>query len=1032
MNIRLLVLVVMHSTAWTSAMAEDSVDFQRDIRPLLSDRCYRCHGPDEHARQADLRLDQLHDAQYVIGADDPATSELLRRITCDDESELMPPPESKLQLKPEEIDLIRRWIAEGAVWQEHWAFQNPSSPPLPPVSDPTWPANEIDYFILEQLDRRGLTPADRPSKEKLIRRVSFDLTGLPPTLREIDNYLADSSPRAFHNVVERLLDSPQFGERMASEWLDVARYSDTYGYQVDRDRYVWPWRDWVIQAFNRNLPYDQFVLQQVAGDLLPAASDDQILATTFNRLHSQKVEGGSVPEEFRVEYVADRTHTFATAFLGLTLECARCHDHKFDPLSQAEYYQLFSFFNNIDEAGLYSYFTNSVPTPTLVLADDGQKLQQKQLRQNVEQAADALRQLAAEEGQAFSNWLDDLAARRALVESDEPLVPGLIKHIDFREIELHGNSLAGGDDLESITVKLSGDDEIKLDVGNFRRFDPFTISCRIRVPDHKDRAVVYHRSRAWTDAASRGYQLLIENGKLSASLIHFWPGNAVSVQSVDALPLDRWLHVAWVYDGSSRAAGLRLFVDGRPQPVEVIRDQLTKNITGGGQDHLAIGARFRDRGFTNGLIGDFRVFDRGLTEIEIRQLYEPRTLPDLFSKSNDRLSDQERRWLGEYFRWHHDSTNQAAADKLRNARKLLCEFEDKLTEIMVMRELAQPRPAYRLSRGAYDDPAEAVSANTPAVLPPLPVDWPRNRLGLAQWVTHRDHPLLARVTVNRYWQMIFARGLVRTPEDFGSQGAPPTHPQLLDWLARDFVDHGWDVKRLLRQLVTSATYRQSTKTTVAHRQADPDNVWLGRSPSYRLPAEMIRDQALATSGLMIDVIGGAPVRPYEVAAAFKPSKADQGPGLYRRSLYTYWKRTSPAPVMTTLDAATRDVCRVRRERTSTPIQGLVLLNDPQMIEAARHLAQRTIVRHSHESSLQIGIELFRLATSRHPSDAELDIVLKLYRQQVEHFAASPEEAAKYLSVGHNTYDPAMEANQLAAWSTVAGTLMAMDECVNKR
>ncbi len=587
------------------ADAEDtSVSFSDEVRPILSDKCFKCHGPDEGAREADLRLDLRDDAEYVLSPDDPEESELLRRILSDDPDEVMPPPKSKMSLSAGEIDTLRQWIRQGATYQQHWAFAPIQEVTIPSVDDTDWPQNAIDFFILSRLQRAGLRPAPPASREKLIRRLSFDLTGLPPTIDEIDAFLGDKGPDAYERLVDRLLEKSAYGERMAGDWLDVARYSDTYGYQVDRDRFVWPWRDWVIEAFNENMPYDQFITWQLAGDLLPDATDQQILATTFNRLHPQKVEGGSVPEEFRVEYVADRNHTFATAFLGLTLECCRCHEHKYDPISQTEYYQLFAFFNNIDEAGLYSYFTPSVPTPTLLLADDDAKAKMAEIEQKIAASEAQLHELAEQRDSEFESWL---AHRPDKVE-----VPGQVAHESFEDYQHDSNQTVPGKSGKA--VRLTGDDGIGLKVGNFTRFQPFSVSLWMNTPDVKDRAVVFHRSRAWTDAGSRGYQLLIEDGKLSASLIHFWPGNAIRVRTVEPIPTKQWMHVAVTYDGSSRAAGLRIFVDGRPAECEVVRDNLYKNITGGGGDNITIGERFRDRGFTGGLVDEFRVFERELTD----------------------------------------------------------------------------------------------------------------------------------------------------------------------------------------------------------------------------------------------------------------------------------------------------------------------------------------------------------------------------------------------------------------------------------
>ncbi len=1027
----------------SAAMSADGVDFARDIRPILSENCFVCHGPDEGTRQTDLRLDTFEGATFDLGGyaavvpGKPDESELYRRIASNDSDERMPPADSKLTLTNEQIDLIRRWVADGAEWVDHWAFIAPKAIALPQVSQPEWPNNNIDAFILSRMDQTGVEPAAEAPKSTLLRRVSFDLTGLPPTLVDLDRFLKDTRPGAYERAIDRLLASPRFGERMASDWLDVARYSDTYGYQVDRDRYVWPWRNWVIEAFNANQPYDQFITEQLAGDLLPDASDQQILATTFNRLHPQKVEGGSVPEEFRIEYVADRTQTFATAFLGLTLECARCHDHKFDPVTQKEYYQLSAFFDNIDEAGLYSFFTPAVPTPTLLLPSAGTKDLLQAARDDVATAEQQLSKVASDHRSEFRKWFRNSAKKHSGLttgdapqsESNERLLPGCIATVDFEGEISEANSSAPG--RVGKAVRLTGDDGVKLDVGNFRRYEPFSISLWINTPDEKKRAVVFHRSRAWTDAASRGYQLLIEEGCLSASLIHFWPGNAIRVRTRNQIPVDQWLHVVMTYDGSSRASGLSISLNGQQVECEVVRDNLYKNITGGGGDTITIGQRFRDRGFTNGLVDEFRVFNRQLSGLEIAELYDGHSLKAALATPWAQLTNAQKKSLFEYYSFTQDTHAAEKIQDLQKARERLCSIEDGIDEIMVMRELPKPRPSFLLRRGAYNQRDESVDPLTPAILPPLGSDQQATRLELARWLTSPEHPLTARVTVNRFWQIFFGAGLVRTPEDFGSQGQLPTHPLLLDWLAHDFVSHGWNIKRLIRQIVTSSTYRQSSAARPKIARIDPENRLLARAPVYRLPAEMLRDNALAAAGLLVDRIGGPPAKPYEVEVSFKPVKRDSGEGLFRRSLYTYWKRTGPAPVMMALDASKRDVCRVRREPTSSPIQAFVLMNGPQFVEAARMLSQRLIQMHGADSE-SILVDLFRMLTSRHPTDSEIAIVRHLYQQQLGAFESNRDRAKKYLAIGDSQRDAEVDLVQHAAWTVVANTLFNFDECIMKR
>ena len=897
--------------------------------------------------------------------------------------------------------------------------------------------------------------ADRAT---LIRRLSFDLTGLPPAPAEVASFVADEQADAYERLVDRLLQSPHYGERMAVDWLDIARYADSFGFQVDREREMWPWRDWVVQAFNANLPFDQFITWQIAGDLLPDATEEQILATAFNRLHQQESEGGSVEEEYRVEYVCDRVQTFATAFLGLTFECARCHDHKFDPITQREYYQLFAMFQNIDEAGLYSYFTESPPTPAMPLADMPTRQRLAELQQQVEQQEQRGLQLRETRRAAFIQWLEQ--RRSASRQADSPAdngddtpeatknqsVPGELAHFPCDALDqgklanrinaeqmatLHGeNILVPGH--QGQAIQFTGDDAVDLPLGNFGRHQSFSVSLWLQTPDVKDRAVVFHRSRAWTDAASRGYELLIEDGRLKWSLIHFWPGNAISIEATDPLPVSEWIHVAVTYDGSSRAAGMRLFVNGRQAVCEVVKDNLTKEITGGGGDNIALGERFRDRGFKGGLIDEFRVFGRDLTDLEVEAVWRNQATPLLVTAllEGDLPADSRER-LFTYYLVTQDAEWPPYLAALQAAREACYRLADSVKEIMVMRELPRPKKAYVLHRGQYNQRGDEVEAGTPAVLPPLPQDAPRNRLGLARWLTDPDHPLPARVTVNRIWQSVCGRGLVSTPEDFGSQGARPLYPDVLDALAIGFIDSGWDVKRLVKSIVMSRTYRQRSLADAQTMIDDPNNEWLARGPRFRLPAEMIRDNALAVAGLLKTQLGGPPVNPYEMSESFKPATPTGGDGVFRRSLYTNWRRTGPPPAMLTFDAPRRAVCAAKRERTDSPLQALVLLNGVQYVEAARVLGENLHRETGGELPAMIERGFIR-CLSRHPDSREVEIVTQLYQGQLAHFAARPAEAEQLLKIGSVPRDASIPGPQAAAATVLAQTLLNHDACVVKR
>ncbi len=1026
--LRIACLVLVLALAPVAQAAEPTpVDFSRDVLPVLSDYCFQCHGPDANSRKAKLRLDDKASPfdRGVIVPGKPKESSLVERITSTDPDSVMPPPSLKRKLSAQQIDALTRWVEQGAKWSTHWAFDPVTKPDVPTgLKNPQRVTNPIDAFVLSRLAREGLSPAAPADKERLLRRVSFDLTGLPPTIAEIDAFLKDDGPNAYEKVVDRLLASPRYGERMAGEWLDIARFADTHGYQMDRARPVWPYRDWVISAYNRNLPFNDFVTWQLAGDLLPNATKDQRLATAFNRLHMQNEEGGIVEEEFRVAYVNDRTTTFGTAFLGLTLECSRCHDHKFDPVSQKDYYSLFAFFQNIDESGQTSYFTAATPVPALLLTTDSQDAKLAELRTAVETKRDALVKARGVARAEFAKW-----KRPAKLD-----VPGLVGSYSFDEIK--AGKVANGADAKTPggavegpklvpgklgqAVELTGENGFTFPgVGHFTRDDPFTLSLWVRTPAPTPRAVLVHHSQAPIDAGSRGYELLLEDGKVAFGLHHMWPGNSLKVRSKTAIPTGAWAHITATYDGSSSAVGAKLYLDGKPLEVDVIRDKLTKDITYGGEPNLAVGYRFRDNGFKGGLVDEFRVYNRALTAAEI-------------------VSEPSDEALFEYFVCAIHEPSKKAAEELRAVRKAYTAFVNPIAEIMVMDEMPVPKPAHVLKRGAYDSLGEKVTADTPKALPPFPKGAPRNRLGLAQWLTDPENPLMARVTVNRAWQQMFGRGLVETADNFGTQGARPTHPELLDWLAREFVRTGWDQKRLLKTIALSATYCQSSKTAPDVLARDPHNELLARGPVKRLTAEMLRDQALASSGLLAEKLGGPSVRPYqpaglweEIAMGRPRYEQSKGDDLYRRSLYTFWKRTVPPPSMTTFDAADRSVCSVKRQSTSTPLQALVLLNDVQFVEAARFVGQRAL-KEGGATAEERTAWTFRLVTGRTPSDKERAVLAKLFAEQKALFEKDPAAAKKLLGVGEKPVDVMLPVADLAAATVLANVLFNHDETVMRR
>ncbi len=1111
-----------------AAQGSEKLGYNRDIRPILSDKCFHCHGPDKNKRDSGLRLDvreealALRDGIRAIVPGKPDESEIIARISTTDADEHMPPAKAKLEsLTPAEIAMLRRWIAEGAEYEKHWAFIPLDAKMLSPqssvlsqravgnLSTGQWAMGTvpIDALISARFAQRGLKLQPEADLSTLIRRVSFDITGLPPTPREVEDFLRECaeagkegatrrqgegekdaalslspslplslpSPSAYERLVDRLLASPRFGERMAVDWLDVARYADSYGFQVDREREMWPWRDWVIRAFNDNLPFDQFITWQIAGDLLPHPTDDQVLATAFNRLHQQESEGGSVEEEYRVEYICDRVQTFATAFLGLTFECARCHDHKFDPITQKEFYGLFSFFQNVDEAGLYAYFTASMPTPAAPIMDVAAKKKLAALRDAVAVAEKKSAPLRESKRAAFSAWLKTRPA--------EITIPGEIARFTFDTLEkgrlanaldakapatLKGeNKLVPG--VNGQAVQFSGDDAVDLPIGNFRSSEPFSVSLWMKTPDKKDRAVVFHRSKAWTDAASRGYELLIEDGRLKWSLIHFWPGDAISIRASQPLAISEWTHVVVTNDGSGRAAGLRIFVNGAPAATDVIRDSLTRDITGGGGDNITLGERSRDRGFKGGAMDDFRVFARALTPLEALATFDPKAAKDALGRvgvppAGSRVSrepsdntgaqsetggksrpGEPREMRGpaggtptlpddatfDYFLATADADWRKHLETLAAARGEAVKFSTVQREIMVMRELPQAKKSFVLFRGQYDQRRDEAPAIVPEWLAPFPANAPRNRLGLAQWLTDPRHPLTARVTVNRLWQNIWGRGLVKTAEDFGSQGSRPLYPEVLDSLAARFIASGWEVKALVKTIVMSRAYRQRSIADVKTMTDDPDNEWLARGPRIRLSAEMVRDNALAASGLLAENIGGPPVNPYEMSEAFKPANATGGNGVYRRSIYTNWRRTSPPPAMVAFDAPRRAVCIAKRERTDSPLQAFILLNGTQYVEAARVLGE--LLHREAKGDVRAMIEQgFLRCLSRRPDAREIEITKRLYDEQLAHFRQSPAEADKLLKIGNAKRDATIPVPEAAAAAVLAQALLNHDACVVKR
>lgn len=1039
--------------------------FNIHVKPILSDKCFACHGPDQGKREADLRLDvaeaakaELHESpgKRAIIEGKPEQSELFHRILATNPEDAMPPPEFKVELSAHEKAVLIKWIEEGATYTPHWAFIQPKKPDIPTLRSKETLSNPIDNFVRQQLQQRQLEASPEADKETLLRRVSFDLTGLPPTIEEIQAFLNDGSEDAYEKQVDRLLFSPHYGEKLATDWMDLARYSDTYGYQVDRYRDMSPWRDWVIQSFNDNMPYDSFLIWQLAGDLLPSANQQQILATGFNRLHPQNMEDGIVDEEYRVENVADRVAVLGDGLMGLTLSCAKCHDHKYDPISQKEYYELFSFFNNINETGQISW-DQGTPVPTLMLPTDHQTKLLSKLQDEIAQREDHLSTITKKEQQAIERWIDQKAFQKI------PKRPGKglqayypLERFPFVN-QVHPKQIARMEREFSVeevpqftkgvngkSVQTDGDAWIELEgVGIFNRDEAFSIGLWVYIPKELEEGVIFHKNKGTQLHAYRGYHLYLKENKLEWLMARTWPENAIIEHTLDDIPKDQWLQLTVCYDGSSTAAGTRIFVNGEEAETVIQKDNLSKDILFHDlvdiiypkpiEPNLQIAGRWRGRGLTNAKVDEILVYDRVLSLLEIQQLAGKNIRTQFAQKEPSDLTHEDRQQLGEYYLSTQSNPYTKALAQLAEARSAWVDSMEQVQEVMVMEEMEEARKTYVLNRGVYDDYGEEVFPNTPASLPSIPEEFPRNRLGLAQWLTLSNHPLTARVAVNRYWQLYFGRGLVKTSQDFGNQGELPSHPELLDWLAITFVESGWDVKALQKLIVTSATYKQSSLATAELIAIDKENKWLARGPSLRLTSEMIRDNALAASGLLNSEIGGESVYPYQPEGLwsmnFDPYIQDQGDKLYRRSFYTLWRRTIPNPTLATFDQPERNLCTVKRQKTNTPLQALVLLNDPTFVEAAKAMGEQMAGEDTPIESIR---SAYTKLTGTSPQQRELQLLTELQEKEYHIFKTHPDKAKGWLEAGAHIVDDRLDPNLVASYAVVASVIMNGDATITKR
>jgi hypothetical protein len=1038
------------------------VNFNRQIRPILSEHCYACHGPDERQRKAGLRLDRAEEAfkklksgNCALVPGDLTKSALIERITATDAEDIMPPPKHNKPLKPGEIELLKHWVEEGAVWQKHWSFIPPERPELPKVRQTNWPRNPIDDFTLAQLEQENLSPNPEADRATLIRRVTFDLTGLPPTLEEVDAFLADNAPRAYERLVDRLLASPHYGERMAQNWLDLARYADTAGYHFDGFRFMWLWRDWVINAFNDNEPYDRFTVEQLAGDLLPHPTQAQRIATGFVRNNMTNDEGGADPDEYLNEYVVDRVNTIGAVWLGLTIGCTQCHDHKYDPLTTKEYYRMYAFFHNVPEKGLDRIRSDN-PPPRIPVPTPEQALKFVEADFRLKDAEKTLQDRANELGETQEKWERELNGHPLPRPRAEDLVVAFpfdgslaavspLAAVDGRFVDVDNPVFVDGPAGQAL--QFTGRAHAEFDsLDGLEGTNAFSFGAWVRLDG--DGTLI---SQMETSPGGRGFRLRFAKERFQVQLAHTLPEDALVVRTQEKFAASQWLHVFVTYDGSAKAAGIKIYVNGRGQEVEVDKDKLTDTIAN--HEPLRIGSR-PGEGKLKWQAADVRFYQKAVTAADVRTLALQAYLPVL-AKSRGNRTDQERAALQRFYKETFAVDYLRSEAALQGARRTKEELYTQIPTTMIMEEMNPPRETFVLTRGDFRNKGEHVSPGTPAILPPLP-SGESNRLALARWLVSKDHPLTARVTVNRYWAMFFGTGLVKTVNDFGSQGEWSSHPELLDWLAVRFRDGcqpggqaageapmeqsscgteaagAWDVKALVRLIVTSATYRQSAAVSSEKLDRDPYNRLFTRGPRLRLEAEFIRDNALAVSGLLDPKIGGPSVRPYQPPGIWDGVDAkyeqDKGELLYRRGLYVYWRRSAHYPSFAAFDAPSREVCTFLRQRTQTPLQSLVLMNDPVYVEAARGLAERVEAAGPVERRLALA---FRLTLGRRPQLDELAVLQKTYAQQLENFHHDPDGAKALLKVGESPVPANVDTAELAAMTAVANVLLNLNETITK-
>ncbi len=1039
-------------TFFTTSLVADDVNFNRDVKPILSQNCFQCHGPDDAHRSAGLRLDQrdgvlkpAESGNIAITPNDPDHSELLARVTSDDASLHMPPAESGKVLTTAQIEILRRWIKDGAKYEGHWAFEFPKHSAIPtvPQSNAVRIGNPIDNFILSRLQTENLHQSSEADRATLIRRATLDLTGLPATLAEVDAFLNNSADDAYEKLIDRLLASPHYGERMAISWLDNARYADSNGFQTDSSREMWAWRDWVIHAYNTNMPFDQFTIEQLAGDMLPNATREQIIATGFNRNHRLNGEGGRIEQEWFVETVIDRVETTGLTWLGLTLNCCRCHDHKYDPISQREFYQFFAYFNSVEESGVLSPATQRVENtpPLMTITTPELEAEKDRLHQEIESAKSQRDTSQAQLPDLLAAWESHVKQRKSRV---------VWQQSESRSVKsIGGATLVRQDDGSWLaTGQNPANDEYRIEIP--LKSDRLSGILLETMPDPKLPAQSLGRG-------SNGNFVL--TGVSAELQVEGQPNQSVELTKVQAdyeQPnyTAAKLQLSVLAESNRPQAGSGWAIDGNNPEKKVTRRIYFAPVTPTAvpENAVLLIRLTHDSQFADHNVGRFRISisDADTDQVGLGDRGLPSDIQAMIDLASDARSPQQSERLQNYFRDQTDNPIRTAQTALAAAEKRLADFQANLPTTMVMKETAR-REAFILTRGEYDRPADKVERKVPGFLPPLKEGTSNDRLGLAQWIVSDSNPLTARVWVNREWERFFGTGLVRTSENMGSQAEFPSHPGLLDWLAVEFMRPtalpgvqgspagSWDMKALQKLILMSATYRQTSKADPQSLQRDPENRLLSRGPRFRLSAELIRDQALAVSRLLVDKIGGPSVRPYMPDGVWDETskygdlrgyKHDKGEGLYRRTMYTIWKRTAAPPSLLLFDASSREVCTIKRSRTNTPLQALALLNEVTYIEAAKSLAVR-IIQEGGQSSVDRMTFGFRLVTGRHPSQEELNVLSAGFQEDHDAFLKSPVAGQQLLAVGELRAPADSDPLELASWTVTANVLLNLDEFVTR-